>query len=173
MIAAFLRALLWEWEHHPKRLVAIWLGLGVIGVAQSDGFAFVTLAGVAGVVVVLVVLLFMVPLALRWLRRPGTMAPPTTGRWQDYWTVETWASEPTDAERARGMTQTTWGWNIAWTNWEQLHRDGPRLVYGSLAGLPDGLGEPGTQDWRTTEAAARAVGETVAAYLWAREGYKR
>lgn len=112
-------------------------------------------------------------------------------RWQDHWTVETWASEPSDAERARGVTQTFWGWDIAWTNWEQLHGTealmvsfglmergasdygGPRLVYGSRAGLPDGLGEPGKQDWRTTEQAARTVAETVAQYLWRREGHDR
>ena len=50
---------------------------------------------------------------------------------------------------------------------------GARLIYGSRAGLPDGLGEPGKQDWRRTEQAARTVGETVAQYLWQRERYDR
>lgn len=112
-------------------------------------------------------------------------------RWQDHWIVETWSSEPTPEERARGVTQTFWGWDIAWRDWENLHAvdalasalgivprgasdySGPRLVYGSRAGLPDGLGEPGKQDWRTSEEAARLVGEAIAGYLWHREGNDR
>lgn len=114
-------------------------------------------------------------------------------RWQDHWTIETFTAADVSKEAREEGATGYWGWDIAWTNWENLQATSEiavnlgdpdlapffnvnndpnfraRLLYGSRLGIPGDA----TQRWWPTEKAAREVAEKMAAALWHDLGYDR
>jgi len=114
-------------------------------------------------------------------------------RWQDHWTIETFTAADVSQEAREEGATGYWGWDIAWTNWEELQATAEivetlgdprlarhfnvnadpnfrsRLIHGSRLGI---AGDP-TQRWWPSERAAREIAEKIAAALWRDLGYDR